>query len=58
VPNRGKTGEPGFVADTAQFVADLRGVSVGELSQRTAENFHTLFAKTRLVDTPAAAHRA
>ena len=58
VPNRGKTGEPGFVADTAQFVADLRGVSVSELSQRTAENFHTLFAKTRLVDTPAAAHRA
>ena len=25
VPHRGKTGEPAFVADTAQFLADLRG---------------------------------
>jgi len=47
VPNRGKTGEPGFVADTARFVAELRGEFVEELSRRTAENFHTLFAKTR-----------
>jgi len=47
VPNRGKTGEPGFVADTARFVAELRGESVEELSRRTAVNFHTLFAKTR-----------
>lgn len=47
VPNRGKTGEPGFVADTAAFVANLRGVSTEELSRRTAENFHTLFSKTQ-----------
>jgi TatD DNase family protein len=48
VPHRGKTGEPGFVADTAQFLADLRGENVEELSRRTAENFHALFAKTRV----------
>jgi TatD DNase family protein len=48
VPHRGKTGEPGFVADTAAFLADLRGENVEELSRRTAENFHTLFAKTRV----------
>ncbi len=47
VPNRGKTGEPGFVADTAAFVANLRGVSTEELSRRTAENFHALFSKTQ-----------
>jgi len=47
VPHRGKTGEPGFVADTAKFLADLRGEDVEELSRRTAENFHTLFGKTR-----------
>ncbi|TXC70537.1 TatD family deoxyribonuclease [Sphingomonas ginsenosidivorax] len=47
VPHRGKRGEPAFVADTAKFLADLRGERVEDLSRRTAENFHTLFAKTR-----------
>jgi TatD DNase family protein len=47
VPHRGKPGEPGFVADTAAFLANLRGDDVGALQQRTAENFHRLFAKTQ-----------
>lgn len=47
VPNRGKTGEPAFVADTAAFLAALRGEDVAELSRRTAENFHRLFGRTR-----------
>lgn len=47
VPHRGKPGEPAFVADTAAFLAKLRGESFEELSSRTAENFHALFAKTR-----------
>ena len=46
VPHRGKTGEPAFVADTAAFLATLRGEDVGELTRRTAANFHALFAKT------------
>lgn len=46
VPHRGKTGEPSFVADTAAFLADLRGEDVAQLKQVTARNFHTLFAKT------------
>jgi TatD DNase family protein len=46
VPHRGKTGEPAFVADTARFLADLRGEDVAMLQQRTAENFHRLFSKT------------
>ena len=47
VPHRGKTGEPAFVADTAQFLADLRGEDIATLAEATAANFHTLFAKTR-----------
>ena len=46
VPHRGKTAEPAFVADTAAFLAALRGEDVGVLTERTAENFHRLFAKT------------
>ncbi|WP_299327921.1 TatD family hydrolase [Parasphingopyxis sp.] len=46
VPNRGKTCEPAFVADTAAFLADLRGESVEELAAYTTHNFHTLFDKT------------
>ncbi|MES2753944.1 MAG: TatD family hydrolase [Pseudomonadota bacterium] len=47
VPHRGKPGEPAFVADTAAFLAELRGEPVETLTRATAENFHTLFAKTR-----------
>ncbi|MES2057316.1 MAG: TatD family hydrolase [Pseudomonadota bacterium] len=46
VPHRGKTGEPAFVADTAQFLANLRGETVEQLTGATARNFHRLFAKT------------
>jgi TatD DNase family protein len=46
VPHRGKTGEPAFVADTAAFLADLRGEDVETLKQVTAQNFHQLFSKT------------
>ena len=47
VPHRGKTGEPAFVADTAAFLAQLRGEEVEELEQYTADNFHRLFDRTR-----------
>ncbi|HVI98617.1 MAG TPA: TatD family hydrolase [Sphingomonas sp.] len=46
VPHRGKTGEPGFVVDTAHFLTDLRGESIEELAAATTRNFKTLFAKT------------
>jgi len=45
VPHRGKTGEPAFVADTARFLATLRGVSVEALAAQTSANFCTLFSK-------------
>ncbi len=51
VPNRGKTCEPAFVADTANFLAELRDEPVEELAARTTANFFELFAKA---ERPAA----
>ena len=48
VPNRGKVCEPAFVADTARFVAGLRGVEPERLAQQTTENFTRLFTKAGL----------
>lgn len=45
VPVRGKTCEPAFVAHTARFLADLRGVDVTRLAQLTADNTRRLFRK-------------
>jgi TatD DNase family protein len=44
VPHRGKRNEPVFVADTARFVAALRGVTPEELAAQASANFHKLFA--------------
>lgn len=46
VPHRGKPCEPAFVADTAAFLAGLRGESLEQLSAATSANFRTLFSKT------------
>jgi TatD DNase family protein len=45
VPHRGRPCEPAFVADTARFLAGLRGESVEELAETTSANFRTLFTK-------------
>ena len=45
VPHRGRRCEPAFVADTASFVAGLRGESVEELAENTTRNFRGLFSK-------------
>src|SRR6476620_2845921 len=45
VPHRGQKCEPAFVADTARFVAGLRGVDVETLAQTTTANFFRLFKK-------------
>ena len=46
MPHRGKSCEPSFVADTARFLAKLRGESVEQLAAATSANFRTLFNKT------------
>ena len=45
VPHRGKPCEPAFVADTARFLAELRGETLQQLSSATSANFRKLFAK-------------
>ena len=43
VPYRGRTNEPAFVADTARFLAELRGVDFETLAEQTTDNFFELF---------------
>jgi TatD DNase family protein len=45
VPHRGRPCEPAFVADTARFLATLRGETLETLAEATSANFRRLFAK-------------
>jgi TatD DNase family protein len=47
VPHRGRPCEPAYVADTARFVAGLRGESFETLAENTTRNFHALFTKAQ-----------
>ncbi len=48
VPHRGRPCEPAFVADTAQFVAELRDEPLDKLAEQTTANFFKLFSKASL----------
>ena len=43
VPHRGRRNEPAYAADTARFLAELRGVAPEELGRATSDNFSRLF---------------
>ncbi len=43
VPHRGKRCEPAFVADTARYIAALRGISLEELAATTSATAHGFF---------------
>jgi TatD DNase family protein len=45
VPHRGRPCEPAYVADTARFLAALRGEPIEHLAAATSANFRRLFAK-------------
>ena len=45
IPHRGQVCEPAFTADTARFVATLRGQSPESLAEVTTRNFFKLFGK-------------
>ena len=47
VPHRGQKCEPAFVADTASFVAQLRGEESEQLAEATTANFFRLFSKAQ-----------
>jgi TatD DNase family protein len=42
VPHRGRRNEPAYITHTAQTIAELRGVSPGELAAATTANFRAL----------------
>lgn len=50
-PNRGKPNYPKHVRDTAQFVADLREITLDELAKQSTENFYRLFAGAKAHNT-------
>lgn len=45
VPHRGKRNEPAFTRHTAEFIAELKGISYEEVAEVTTKNFFRLFSK-------------
>ena len=43
VPYRGKSNQPAYVREVAEYVAELRGVSYAEIARQSGENFNRLF---------------
>jgi TatD DNase family protein len=43
VPHRGKENQPKYVAEVAEFIAKLKGISTQELAEHTTNNFYRLF---------------
>jgi TatD DNase family protein len=46
VPHRGKSNQPAFVREVAQYIAELRGISLNELAEATTDNFQRLFLRS------------
>jgi TatD DNase family protein len=44
VPFRGKPNEPSLLPETAKVLADLKGVALEEIRERTSENASKLFS--------------
>lgn len=47
VPFRGKTNEPAYTRHTAEFLAELKGISAEEVAKVTTDNFFHLFQKAK-----------
>lgn len=47
VPFRGKPNEPKYLKSVAEYLAELRGVSLEELAETTSENYYRLFSKAQ-----------
>jgi TatD DNase family protein len=53
VPNRGKRNEPGWVAQVAAKVGEIKGISAEAAAFGTAENFHRFFGTISRSETGA-----
>jgi TatD DNase family protein len=53
-PHRGRINEPAYAAHTARVLADMIGVSEGEVARITTDNFYRLFRKAAAADGMAA----
>ncbi|GAK87723.1 putative deoxyribonuclease YcfH [Vibrio ponticus] len=45
VPHRGKQNQPAYVVEVAAYIAQLKGVALSEVGQKTSENFRNLFLR-------------
>ncbi|USD41980.1 YchF/TatD family DNA exonuclease [Vibrio sp. SCSIO 43135] len=45
IPHRGKQNQPAYVVEVAAYIAQLKGVSLSEVGQKTSENFQNLFLR-------------
>jgi|SRR5579885_1606164 TatD DNase family protein len=43
VPHRGKSNEPAYVRHTAEYIANLRNITIDEFAEQTTQNFFRLF---------------
>ena len=43
IPYRGKTNEPAWVANVGEFIANLKGIPLEDVAQRTSNNFYQCF---------------
>ena len=47
VPFRGKQNQPKYVVEVAQYVADLKGVTLEEVARQTRANYYRLFSRAQ-----------
>jgi TatD DNase family protein len=45
IPHRGKENQPAYVVEVAAYIAQLKGVSLSEVAEKTTKNYHNLFLR-------------